>query len=317
MMTQHPLFKKAESRKHKDSPTRITTFLTWLEEQGIDWRLPQIDAYRDYLLKEKKLNPGTVASYVSAVKRQYRRILNEGELQQFTEAHLAAMRAATDIHAGQPEYRRELQVTHLTQEQIENLLKRPNISTKTGLRDTIIMALILFTGISEAEVCELQVKDLAPGEDGGLVLKLPKREVTVATEFFYNSLWIEDYLSTWLRINPIHEAEAFVFRGFFRGGNVIRKNKMNPNAIHDMMRLYTEHDTEIPKFTVLDLRRTYARRLYDNDVPINTIRENLGFASNQTVIGYVGLPDREERLGSDKRGSGGEMLYYLQNRVQF
>jgi integrase len=315
-MEHHPLFKQAESRKHKDSPTRVKTYLTWLEEQSIDWRKPNLDVYSQYLLTEKQLNPITVASYISAVKRQYRRVLNEDALDQFSDEQLAAMRAATDIHAGQPEYRHELQVTHLTQEQIQHLLTLPDLSTKIGLRDTVIMALILFTGISEVEVCELQVKDLVREEDG-LHLKLPKREVVVATEYFYNSLWLEDYLNMWLRVNPIHENEAFVFRGFFRGGNVVRKNKMNPNAIHEIMRLYTENDSEIPKFTVLDLRRTYARRLYDNDVPINTIRENLGFASNQTVVGYVGLPDREGRLGSDERGSGGEMVNRLQNMAKF
>jgi len=299
-MNNHPLFKIAPSRKDKDAPTRIKTYLKWLEANSSDWREPDLVAYSNFLLHVKKLTPQTVASYVSAVKRQYRRVLSEYPLDQFSSDELTAMRVATELHTGQPEYNRDVHVVHLTQAQIERLLTLPDTKTKMGLRDTIVMALILFTGISESELCELQVKDLV-GEGDGLSIKLAERTVRVSDTMFYNTAWLEAYIQHWLQITDIKA--GYIFRGFYRGGNVIRKHKLNPNAVYEIVRRYTEYDPDMPKFTVLDLRRTYARRLFDNGVPIDDIRYNLGFASKQTVIGYVGLPDIAGELGSDQRGS--------------
>jgi integrase/recombinase XerD len=44
-----------------------------------------------------------------------------------------------------------------------------------------------------------------------------------------------------------------------------------------------------------DLRRTYARRLYDAGTPMLAIQQNLGHASSKTTQGYIGSLDASTR----------------------
>ena len=42
-----------------------------------------------------------------------------------------------------------------------------------------------------------------------------------------------------------------------------------------------------------DLRRTYARRLYENDVPIEIIQKILGHVRIETTMKYIGIGENE------------------------
>jgi len=310
-MQQHPLLPKDTARRSKDAHTRTNTYLVWVDETGRDWRIPDLDAYSDYLLNEKGLAARTVAAYISAVKRQYRRLLKDSPIM-FSAEQLQAVRHAIQRHTGQPEYSREVQVAHLTQDQIEFLFTRPDMTTRKGFRDTLIMGLILMTGISEAEVCRLQVKDvLRPVQGSPLRLRVTgnnRREIAVSDTFFFDEAWCADYLRQWLQVTGFEA--GLLFCSFYRGGQTVRSRKLHPNAVHEMLREYT---AEWGKFTALDLRRTYARRLFDNGVSVETLRENLGYTHNETVVTHIGLPDTTGHLGSDKRGSGAELLKRLNN----
>jgi integrase len=44
-----------------------------------------------------------------------------------------------------------------------------------------------------------------------------------------------------------------------------------------------------------DLRRTYARRLYEAGVDIMAIKQNLGHASLRTTEGYIGILNADTR----------------------
>jgi integrase len=57
-----------------------------------------------------------------------------------------------------------------------------------------------------------------------------------------------------------------------------------------------------------DLRRTYARRLYDDGVPLSAIQANLGHASVDTTLGYIGDLDVDQRCpGEAYRFEAGRM----------
>lgn len=48
-----------------------------------------------------------------------------------------------------------------------------------------------------------------------------------------------------------------------------------------------------------DLRRTYARRLYEAGLPLLGIQQNLGHASHTTTERYIGQLDARARRPSD------------------
>jgi integrase len=54
-------------------------------------------------------------------------------------------------------------------------------------------------------------------------------------------------------------------------------------------------DEEVATVRPHDLRRTYARRLYDDGVPLPAIQANLGHASVDTTLGYIGELDVDQR----------------------
>ena len=54
-------------------------------------------------------------------------------------------------------------------------------------------------------------------------------------------------------------------------------------------------DGKLAKVKPHDLRRTYARRLYEAGVDLVAIQQNLGHASQQTTLGYIGTLDVARR----------------------
>jgi len=44
-----------------------------------------------------------------------------------------------------------------------------------------------------------------------------------------------------------------------------------------------------------DLRRTYARRLYEGGLDVVAIQQNLGHADLKTTLGYIGTLDADRR----------------------
>jgi integrase len=54
-------------------------------------------------------------------------------------------------------------------------------------------------------------------------------------------------------------------------------------------------DGELRKVNPHDLRRTYARRLYEAGMDLLAIRDNLGHADSRTTLKYIGTMDIDRR----------------------
>lgn len=325
MIEQQPLLPKNKTRQNKDTFTRILRYLEWLHETKRLWYLfstKYVEAYRLYLINKCNLKPKTVSNYISAVKRQYRRLLQGNQLKDLIQPLLAegqsldeilnAIEEAVDIHVGQMEFDRSAKVKHMTQEQIEVLLLDTDLSRLSGIRNLLILSTILCTGMTEREVCALSVSDIKY-EDGHVEIHVPlvsggkERTIRVYETLFFDEPWFAKGIKVWLNKTRIRKGP--LYRGFYKSGDV-REKSLHPNAIRKMMRQYTEFSNR-EKFTILDLRRTYARRLFDNGIELAIIQKNLGYDSTQTVVNYIGLPDRAERLGSSERSPSQYILSYL------
>ena len=104
----------------------------------------------------------------------------------------------------------------LTREQAEILLNAPGVDTLQSLRDTAIIALMLCTGIREAELSALDVKDI--GQELGGELALHVREGKGAKERLipYGELdWCLAIVDKWLAAAGISSGP--VFFGFYKG----------------------------------------------------------------------------------------------------
>jgi len=183
----------------------------------------------------------------------------------------------------------------LTAEQASGLLAAPGLEGLQGLRDTAIIALMLCTGIREAELSALEVRDLRQRLGGELALHVREGKGCKERLVPYGELeWVLAIVDAWLGGADIESGP--VFRGFYKGNRRLRPGPLSVRAIQYLLVRYpVVVDGELVSVRPHDLRRTYARRLYEAGVDLVAIQQNLGHADHQTTLGYIGTLDASRR----------------------
>ena len=185
--------------------------------------------------------------------------------------------------------------TRLTRDQASALLASPGLIPIGKLRDTAILALFLCTGIREAELTSLEVKDLRQTKNGELCLHVRHGKGDKTRIVFYGgNEWVLAYVDKWLQGAGI--TEGAVFRSFYKGHYRMRAGKMTTRAIQKIVAGYPvmaggESVTVHPR----DLRRSYARIWYDMGGDLVGLQQNLGHADLKTTLQYIGLLDAGKR----------------------
>jgi integrase/recombinase XerD len=183
----------------------------------------------------------------------------------------------------------------LTSEQASQLMDKPGLDSLQGLRDTAIIALALCTGIREAELCDLEVNDLRQRLGGELALHVRRGKGDKDRLIPYGSLsWVLVLVDCWLESAGISGGP--VFRGFYKDGKTLRPGGLSVRAAQYILESYpVVLDGKVTQVRFHDLRRTYARRLYEAGLDLVAIQQNLGHVNSQTTLSYIG------ELGADKR----------------
>lgn len=317
----------------KDTRSRISGFVAWLIETQRAWYNPDLAAYRDHL-KAKDYRSATISAHLSSVRAAYQRLLRDNALRaawfDSAGAELSALQAAdtpanrkafvderytrlqnaidpknSTVHRVTSQDKADGAQVRLTRAQAEALMRAPGVTPLSALRDTALIALMLCCGIREAEACALDVDDLRQELGGELALHVRKGKGSKERLIPYGDLaWVLVVLDKWLEAAGISERR--VFRSFWRGGQSLR-GPLSVRAVENIISQYpvvTEHGK---KLTVHphDLRRTYARRLYEEGVDLVSISQNLGHASTRTTLLYIG------ELGADKRRAPGVYSFDL------
>lgn len=292
---------------------RIRKFEAWKRTSGAVGVVPDLVAYRDHLLAQHA--PATVAAHLSTVRGAYRRILGDNgtrdALYQLVDGGSTADRKAQvdEVvtrfeNALRPERAPVKQHTtqdapdadgvRLTRPQAEAMLSAPGLDTIGGVRDTAIIALLLCTGIREAELCALDVEDLRQSYGGELALHIRSGKGDKARLIPYGALdWVLVLVDNWLAHAGITSGP--VFRGVFKTGK-LRAGRLSVRAVEYITARYpVVISGKLTPVRPHDLRRTYARRLYESGVNIQAIKNNLGHASQKTTETYIGVLSAEAR----------------------
>ncbi len=312
-----------QRRAHKDKLNRIRAYWDYMDAKGQDLDQPDLEAYNEFLLKERKLAPTSVNAHIYTVRNWYRELLDDGAFREALarliqnrtgatpsamdiENSLARIRAAIasrgallDAERPEVEYRR-LQASH-----IKTLLASPNLDSPVGKRDVAIFALMLTTGLRASEVCALHVKDLHSSAPTGPALHVPKGRGCTERVIPYRRLsWGIDLVDSWLKGPEDPEAREKgrfpittgpVFRGFYRGGQVPRSEGLSPRSLDYIFKSYPiEFAGEQITVRPMELRRTYARLLFNAKFELEAIKERLGITDNNTLMDYIG--GREAQL---------------------
>ena len=328
-MIQHPPALSTETAQILISPSadtnaryRLRIFSRWMDAQGLRWFQPDLAGYRDYLLTDYQgrdgtpLQPTSVRTHLATIRSRYKDLLRDPLMRDYLYG-LADGQSPADQKAFVDEVVYRLQnaidpqsalvkvVTsqdspdskhlRLTSDQALALLQAPGMDTLIGLRDTLILSLMLCTGIREAELCGLDVEDLRQQLSGALALHVRQGKGSKERLVPYGELsWVLAIADEWLWRTGI-EVGA-VLRGIYKGGKRIRPTRLSVRSINHILDKYPLMiDGEYIEVNPHDLRRTYARQLYEAGVELLAIRDNLGHSDSRTTLNYIGTMDVEAR----------------------
>jgi integrase/recombinase XerD len=179
----------------------------------------------------------------------------------------------------------------LTKSQASALIDAPGVESLMGLRDTAMIALMLCTGLREMELCKLDVKDLRQSLGGKLALHVREGKGCKERLVPYGQLdFCLAYVEAWLQDAGI--TSGAVFRGFWKDAKSVRPGRLTVRAVNQMLDRYPiSIDGQARTVNPHDCRRTYARRLYEADVDLLAIQQNLGHADHKTTLKYIGELD--------------------------
>jgi len=293
----------------KDVLYRMRRFVDWMNETGRAWWQPDLEEYRDFLLRVggndgNGLAPSSASTHLSTIRGRYQKLLRDPAVRaeflhmagqtlanQGFEDSPANRKAVVDelraaiqdaIHPSSApvEVIKEQDPSHvrLTVAEANQLLR----SIKT-IRDRAMIALLLATGIREMELVQLHCDDLrARMPDGALALNIRKGKGAKQRKVPYGEhIKVLALVDDWLM--ELGPSEVTVFP--FTTRTVQRVLKQYPVWSGEQWIEVKPHD----------LRRTYARRLYESGMRLEAIQQNLGHSDPRTTMRYVGDLDSTSR----------------------
>lgn len=269
------------------------------------------------------MTPGAVNAHLSTIRSRYADLLEEKrhELMRAAaaqcehygwEVNAANVKAARDLVAEEIQAAinpartsakvRKIQdraagdFIRLTKRQANTLIAAPGIDTLPALRDTALIALALATGARAAELCALEVGDHKARTESGapaLLIRCGKgskqRLVPYGAHEFAIAL-----VDAWLQHAGITSGP--IFRGFYRGGRKIRQTALTVVAVEQILKQYPIMiNGELRTLKPHDLRRSYAKLLWEQGVKPVAIQQNLGHESIETTLAYIGQVDDTDR----------------------
>jgi len=180
-------------------------------------------------------------------------------------------------------------------------LQMPDVRQLRGLRDAAMIALMICTGVREHELVALEVNDLRHHYEGLLALRVKQGKGAKQRLVVYGNLsWCLNYVDMWLQRAGI--TDGAVFRGFWGASDKLRPNGMNVRQVNRILNHYPLNINGEPVVVrPHDLRRTYARIQFDSGMEPEALQQNMGHASYDTTLGYIG------NLNADKRASKSTM----------
>jgi len=289
--------------------SRISIFMTWLNETGRPWYDPDLGAFRDFLLRTHESS--SVQSMLSTIRGRYREVINDSRISYWLKTEYPLIEEAEALKClvgvcnsenssiktpSVQDWVASGKYVWLTVDQVNTLLSLPDTSTLMGLRDKYLIALALNTGLREAELCNLRIHDLriTKNEHVGVHVRRGKGSVARMIPYGECQTWILALSDQWIEMACIKNGP--VFRGLWKGGKRVRDSKLTTKGVQKILNTYKDQLGDIARYlSPHDLRRTYARRCYELGMDIYKISLNLGSSLEDTCHTYIGRAYLEAR----------------------
>lgn len=295
--------------------SRLNLFSAWLTVNEKAWHDARLDEYRDYLLYTRQLAPLSVRNHLATIRQRYRELLednaviasleamafqscvdenfepNPANVQAVVNRWIRLISNNTSPKKASVKVIRETEhedgkFIRLTPDEIDARLAAIPKS-KQGRRDAAIIALLYACGLREQEGADADVSDLYQRYKGEPALRVPKGKGGVKRLVVYGVMWryIEAYVETWLESQGITSGR--VLRSFSSGSGLLMPS-VSVDTIRRSVVLWMDCRPH-------DLRRSYAKNLFDSGMAVEAIQQQLAHKHRVTTDGYIGALDATDR----------------------
>lgn len=252
----------------------LIDFFKWCRRKKLDSVDQPANRLYDYLLdlRNRSLNPATIARRLSTLKHLYKLLVSEGIVRRNPAASIEGPRLM----------RRLPQI--LDQSEMEQLLSKPKPDTPFGMRDRALLELWYACGLRISEVRTIRVEDLMLELRLLRVLGKGRKERMVPFGSFARDaceMYIEAARPVLLKQKPT----STLFLNNLGGG-------LSRMGLWKILKKYTdmcEFSTKVKPHTI---RHSCATHLIEAGADIRTVMELLGHADISTTQIYTHL-DRE------------------------
>ena len=184
----------------------------------------------------------------------------------------------------------------LTLEQASRLLAAPDPGTRKGLRDRVLLGLLVGCGLRRGELAGLEFADVAQREGRWAIVDLVGKHGRVRTVPIPS--WAKTALDGWATAAGI--SSGAVLRRVDKAGRV-GPGPITAQAVFEAVVGYARK-AGLGTITPHDLRRTFAKLAHLGRAPLEQVQISLGHASIQTTERYLGLRQNLHDAPCDRLG---------------
>ena len=170
----------------------------------------------------------------------------------------------------------------LSVQQAQKLLNAQAVTTKKGLRDRAMLAVLLGCGPRRSEVAALTLQHIQQRDGRWCIVDLVGKHGRVRT--IPMPTWVKVAIDAWTAAAGVRE--GFVFRPVNRGDEICGE-RMSEKVVWQFLRRYAEA-AGVPGIAPHDARRTCAKLCRAAGGELEQIQLLLGHASVQTTERYLG-----------------------------
>lgn len=271
---------KAEATR-RGYASDLAAFFTWHEAQGAPpITKAVVNAWAASMLEAGR-KATTVQRHLCAVRALVREAADNGLLSRDVAEAVARVKG--------PRSSGDRLGLWLTRDQAQALLDAPDVTTRGGLRDRALLAVMVGAGLRRSEVAALEVAHVQQRDGRWVIADLVGKGGRVRTVPIPS--WAYVAIRAWLDAAGVDEGR--IFRPVNKGDRIAGES-MTASAVWHRVRAYADRmaaaDPSGPWAALAphDLRRTYAHLARRGGSEIEQIQLSLGHASVATTERYLG-----------------------------
>ncbi len=170
----------------------------------------------------------------------------------------------------------------LSVQQAQKLLNAPDVSSKKGLRDRAMLAVLLGCGLRRSEVAALTLKHIQQRDNRWCIVDLVGKHGCVRT--IPMPTWVKVAIDAWTTAAGLNDGH--LLRPVMRGDQV-QGERMTEKVVWQLLQPYAVA-AGVPGIAPHDLRRSCAKMCRAAGGELEQIQLLLGHASVQTTERYLG-----------------------------